>query len=521
MKNRMIKITALLMSVLLLGTGCGASGGDTAGDTAVKEEGTKEKAVFADTQCPTSLDLADSWNSWYTSRYGITETLFKLDDTLTAQPFLAESCEMQDDTTWVIKLRDDVTFQNGKKMTAETVKKCWERTMEINARLNELLFIDSMQADGQTLTVKTTKAVPSFITSLSEPLTGIIDVEADGDIAEKPVGTGPFMPVSYEVKGTLEVEQYTDYWGGTPKLEGAVFHVIADANALAMAQQSGESDLSVSIPATSLELFEKDDAKYNVDGVAGSRGQVIFMNYDNEFIQDIHVRKAISMSIDKESYANVLNKGASVPASQLYPDFMAFGGSDGECIEYDLNGAKELLKEGGYSDSDGDGILDKDGKNISLRMVTYSTKAELPNFCEEMSSKLKEIGIDLQVEVYESVAEQQKSGDFDLMMISFTMTPTGDPGYFADIAFKTDGSSNYGHYSNTEVDALIDQLDSEFDQEKRTELTKQIQQKIIDDAGYIVVGHSKYIYVMGSSLKRLKTNPSEYYLLDAEVYIQK
>ena len=203
MKNRMIKLTALLMSVLLLGTGCGASGGDTAGDTAVKEEGTKEKAVFADTQCPTSLDLADSWNSWYTSRYGITETLFKLDDTLTAQPFLAESCEMQDDTTWVIKLRDDVTFQNGNKMTAETVKKCWERTMEINARLNELLFIDSMQADGQTLTVKTTKAVPSFITSLSEPLTGIIDVEADGDIAEKPVGTGPFMPVSYEVKGTL------------------------------------------------------------------------------------------------------------------------------------------------------------------------------------------------------------------------------------------------------------------------------------------------------------------------------
>ncbi|MCA5961584.1 hypothetical protein LC724_16050 [Blautia sp. RD014234] len=107
------------------------------------------------------------------------------------------------------------------------------------------------------------------------------------------------------------------------------------------------------------------------------------------------------------------------------------------------------------------------------------------------------------------------------MMIGFTMTPTGDPGYFADIAFKTDGSSNYGHYSNTEVDALIDQLDSEFDQEKRTELTKQIQQKIIDDAGYIVVGHSKYIYVMGSSLKGLKTNPSEYYLLDAEVYIQK
>ena len=509
MRKKVLKVlAAVLTASVVLGTGV----------TAASAEG-KTTAVFADTQCPTSLSPADSWNSWYTSRYGITETLFKLNENLEAQPFLAESCEMLDDTTWKITLRDDVTFHNGKKMTAESVKACWEYTGGINARLNELLFIDTMEAEGQILTVKTTEPVPAFINGLTEPLSCIIDVSDPESIAETPIGTGPFKAVSYDVKKQAVVERYNEYWGGKPKLEGATFNIIADTNSLAMAQQTGESDLSVSIPGTSLELFS-DESRYNVDGVPGSRGQVIFMNFDNPFIQDIHVRKAISMSIDKENYAAILNKGASVPAEGLYPDFMEYGAEEGEGYEFDLEGAKKELQEGGYEDTDGDGILEKDGKPLSLRIVTYSTKAELGIFCEELSSKLKEIGIDLKVEIYESVAEQQKSGDFDLMMISFTMCPTGDPLYFANIAFKTGGSSNYGHYSNEKVDAIIEQMTQEFDIEKRAELAKEAQKLILEDAGFIVVGHSKYVYVMNSSLKGLKTNPSEYYLLDANTYIE-
>lgn len=481
---------------------------------------TRTEAVFADTQCPTSLDPAESWNSWYTSRYGITETLYKLDENLIPQPFLAESCEMQNDTTWVIQLKSDVTFHNGVKMTAESVKKCWERTMKVNARMNELLFIGSMEADGQTLKITTTKIVPAFVNSLAEPLSAIVDVSDEKTIATTPIGTGPFKAVSYEVKKKAVVERYENYWGGKPKLEGATFNVIADTNSLAMAQQTGESDLSVNIPGTSLELFS-DTEKYNVDGVAGSRGQVVFMNFNNKFIQDPNVRKALSMSIDKEQYANVLNKGASVPTNGLYPDFMDFGADQGDGYHFDLEAGKKLLKEAGYVDSDGDGILEKNGEKLTLRIVTYSTKAELKSYCEQMASSLKEMGIDLQVEVYESVAEYQKSGNFDLMMISFTMTPTGDPLYFANIAFKTGGSSNYGHYSNSKVDDLIGQMNQEFNESKRTETAKEMQKIILNDAGFIVVGHAKFIYVMSSNVKGLSTNPSEYYLLDANVYIGK
>ena len=100
------------------------------------------------------------------------------------------------------------------------------------------------------------------------------------------------------------------------------------------------------------------------------------------------------------------------------------------------------------------------------------------------------------------------------MMISMTMCPTGDPQYFSDLALKSNGSANYGGYSNQEVDKLIDQLDQEFDSDKRNELAVEIQQKVMDDAGYIVIGHAKFTNVLKKNVQNCPTNPSEYYELN-------
>ena len=474
--------------------------------------------TFADTQSPTSMDIAEGWNDWYTSRYGVTETLFVLDQNLAAKPFLCESAENTDSLTWVLKLRDDVTFQNGEKMTAQTVKDCWERTAEINARFNENLYIDKVEADGQTLTITTTEPVPAFESALTTPLTGIYYVTDGMDPAGNAtdlIGTGPYKIVSYDVKKKAVVERYEDYWQGTPALEGATFNILDDVGALTMAQQNGESDVTLTIPAASLELFENDD-NFIVDGQVGSRGQIIWFNFENELLQDSAVRKTMSMAIDKKSYAEALNKNGSEPATALFPDNTAFGGTSVKGYDYDIEGAKALLAEAGYEDTNGDGTLDKDGKELDFRICTYTTKAELPLFAQAMADAFKEIGIGLEIDAgaYDAVVEKQESGDFDLMMISMTMCPTGDPQYFSDLALKTDGSTNYGHYSNPEVDKLVEQLDNEFDTDKRNELAVEIQQKVMDDAGYIVIGHSKFTNVMKKNVENCPTNPSEYYAIN-------
>ena len=333
-------LAAVLAAGILAGCGSGGTSEENTGTASTSQTAGVSSMVFADTQYPTNLDCAVGWNGWYTSRYGITETLFNLDKEMKAKPWLAKSCEAVDDTTWKITLRDDVTFQNGKKMTAQSVIDSWNRTMKINTRLNELLFIDSMTADSETvLTVKTTKPVPAFESNLCDPIASITDVNSGTNPETNPVGTGPYMAVNYDVKKQCNVKRYDGYWGGTPKLETATFNIIADPSALAMAQQSGESDVSLTIPSTSLSLFD-NNSNYVVDGATGSRGQVMFINFKNEFLQDINVRKALSMCIDKESYAKGLNKGASEPANGLFPDSFDFGGKDLKGYSYDLEGAK-------------------------------------------------------------------------------------------------------------------------------------------------------------------------------------
>ena len=511
MKKWMTLFCALALALGV--TGCSDSQNETSTSTA-NEASSSSILNIADTQCPTSLDPAQSWDSWYTSRWGITETLYVLDQDLNPQPLLATSCEALDDTTWVVTLRDGVTFHNGNPLTAESVKLCWERTAEVNPRFSELLPIESLLADGQTLTIETKQPVPAMLNTLCEPLTCVIDVTSSQDFASSPQGTGPFIPVSYTVGTQAEVKAYADYWGGTPKSDGAIIRIITDTNTLAMAQQSQEVDVSVSMAPSSLSLFE-DESLYCVDGVPGSRGQIVFFNFDTPALQNLAVRQALCMSVDKENYAAILNKGASVPATGLYPDFMAYGAESG--YQYDMEGAKVLLDENDIVDTDGDGIRELNGEPISLRLLTYQTKAELPIFCNEMASSAKQLGIELKVEVYESVTEQEKTGDFDLMMISYAMVPTGDPQYFASLAFRTGGSSNYGHYSNPAVDDLIAQLETETDSEARIALTKEIQDLVMEDAGFLVIGHSKYYYVMNANVTGLHTNPSEYYLLNAEI----
>ena len=136
---------------------------------------------------------------------------------------------------------------------------------------------------------------------------------------------------------------------------------------------------------------------------------------------------------------------------------------------------------------------------------------------------LQEVGIELELDIgtYDTVVEKQKNGNFDLMMISFTMCPEGDPQYFCDLAFKTGGSVNYGNYSNNEVDALIDQLDQEFDWRRTCCLSKEMQQKILDDAGFVVIGHAKFTNVLKCKVRNCETNPSEYYLITAETTMSK
>ena len=102
---------------------------------------------------------------------------------------------------------------------------------------------------------------------------------------------------------------------------------------------------------------------------------------------------------------------------------------------------------------------------------------------------------------------------------SYGMAPTGDPNYFASMCFATNGSNNFGHYSNATVDALIKELGSTFDQTKRDEITKQISQQVLNDNAYIFFSNSKTTCIADKDVKGLAVAPSEYYFITKDTVI--
>ena len=205
----------------------------SAGSAACAEEG-KHLTAGATTGFfgAESLDPAYNWDSWIMSIYGITENLFRLNNNFEPQPWLCESWENTDDLTWVLTLRDDVTFSNGNKMTADTVKKCFERTAEQNARFADTVSIDSMEADGQTLTIKTSIPEPTLLNDLCDPIMAVYDAEAPIDEELGASCTGPFIATAFEAMTEVQLKKYEGYWGGEPKLDTVELKIVDDQDAL-------------------------------------------------------------------------------------------------------------------------------------------------------------------------------------------------------------------------------------------------------------------------------------------------
>lgn len=160
-------------------------------------------------------------------------------------------------------------FTSGRKMDAQAVKECLEHLVAVHKRAAGDLHIASINADGQTLMIKTTDPVPALPNYLSDPYGCIIDMKAgisdDGIVA----ATGPYKAVSLVSGDHVELVKNEAYWNGTPKLDNIVVRTISDGDTLTMALQSGEIDAAYGMPYASYPLFQNED--YTISSAATSR----------------------------------------------------------------------------------------------------------------------------------------------------------------------------------------------------------------------------------------------------------
>nr|WP_315049813.1 ABC transporter substrate-binding protein [uncultured Lachnoanaerobaculum sp.] len=460
------------------------------------------------------LNPHEDYSGWSCVRYGVGETLFRLNEDIELVPWLAESYKFLDDNTLEVVIKDGINFSSGRKLDAAAAKECFEDLIAVHDRAPKDMKIQEIKADGQTLTFVTTEPNPALLNFLAEPYTAIIDMQAGVDASKNVSGTGPYKATAVS-DSEISLVSRDDYWGGEVSKKNITVKSITDGDTLTMGLQSGELDATSGLPYASYPLFENDN--YNINSVATSRAFFLQLNFDNALLTDKNIRSAIAMAIDKEGFVNVLLGGHGKVANGPFP----MKDSENPTYSFSPEKSKELLANAGWSDSDNDGYVDKDGKNLELNYITYPGRTELPILAQSIQANLKDIGIKLNINSTENYLEVMKdSTTWDIFGSAMVTNPTGNKGYFFDMTSLTESPKNRGHYSNAELDELAKTLSTTFENEKREEIAKKMSDILVDDCGFIFVSHLQMSLVSKKNIKGLTPMPSDYYEFSKDLVIE-
>lgn len=533
MKKRGSKIVALMLAMTMAAgvmTGCGSQKTETTADTGAAEstaagtnDSDKKKFVFGDTTFnaeneESNIDPHSAYCGWACMRYGVGETLMKINDSMELEPWIAEKYEVVDNLTWKITLKDGVCFSNGKACDAEAVKKCLEDLVAVHERAAGDLKIASIDADGLVVTIHTTEECPSLMNYLSEPYGCIIDVDegvTDNGIV---VGTGPYVAVDLVTDDHLNLVKNENYWDGDVNIDEITVRTISDGDTLALALQSGEINAAYGMAYASYPMFENDN--YQFTSVQTSRSFYVQMNYASPVVKDDAVRKAIAMGIDKESFVNVLLNGYGYVATGAFPDTVEFGGSSLKTDTYDTEGAKAVLEEAGWVDSDGDGIREKDGQKLTIKWLTYPSRQELPLLAESAQSTLKDIGMDVQIN---STADHNSiwkdSSAWDVYVGANVNCGLGDPTNFFSTHCLDASTKNRGQYHSDKLEELAVELNSTFDKDERDKIAIEMQQQLLDDNAFVFCSFLKMSMISQANVTGLTAHACDYYELTADLDI--
>ena len=533
MRKNIKKLLALGLSIALgvtMLTACGSSQKTESDSTAAQtaNAGGEKVLTFGCQMYGDGLiDPAEDTNTaWNCMRFGIGEALFKFNDEMVAEPWLAESAEHSDDyKTWTVTIKDGIKFSNGADMTATKVKESFDRmiTEGPNGSSNPEKFIPyetkiTADDDAKTVTFELPKADFNFTGNLAHPVAQIINVADTTDFNSGTIGTGPYAVETFTDQTGYDMVK-NEYYREDVPYDKVKIMFMGDASAKTMALQSGQIDLTENITnVADIENFDKDE-NFTVDIASGVRCGFSWMNMKGKFLGNDTIRKAMLMGIDYDAICeSSLINGLYTAGYSVLPSTLSYGYDKlNNPYAYDPDGANKMLDDAGIKDTDGDGVRELDGENIVLTYVSYENRS-LNDFSDAHAQYLKEIGIGVKAD-YGSADDQWNklvSGEYDLNNNNWTTVANGDPTeYMANWYGKSE--ANYCGYQNDEYDALYEKLSETSDKDARADLFQQMQQILIDDAVAVVDGYYNSSMIYSKNVGYAHIHTADYYWLSTEI----
>lgn len=471
-EQKVLRFAGLVLALLLAACGGDRTGSDEALGAPVAG-GTAVVGVLSDFQAfnpvtNTSVTTFDVMKSM------LFTPLVQYDEQLEPRPYLAESWELTDSSV-VFRLRDDVKWHDGRPVTAEDVKFTFDlaknpETASLlgSAYLNmvrsaevidpQTIRFDFIAPHAQALEDFNWSPLPKHL------LRDVPPAElAQAPFNQQPVGSGPFRFVSWERNQQLVLDANPDFpaeLGGRPKLDRVVFRVIPEATTMVTELLSGSADVIgwTLLPDQARQL----EGQQNVELKHFPSREFTYVGWNNqrEQFRDPRVRRALAMAIDRPKIIEGLLHGFGKPAHGMIPPWSPMY-TAAEPLAYNPQQARALLAEAGWTDSNGDGTLDRNGQPFRFTLLVNTANRLHQDIATVMQQQLNDLGIEVELRTveFQTLLRQHKARDYDAVISNWTLdTFRVDPTpLFSCVEAEKQGSANRAGYCNPRADALAEQ----------------------------------------------------------------
>ena len=523
MKNRKKVLTALLAGVMTLSMGTTVFAAAEDG-YAVKATNTDAKSgdndlVIAIEGSVSSMDPANipDTNAISATR-GCYEMLvaFNKDQELEGQ--LAESWEVSEDSlTYTFHLREGVKFSDGTDFNAAAVVANYERIIDPENKLRqrrtyvvaqpdgtEKFRVESIETpDDYTVVFKLAEAWSPFINRMSQfcMISPAALEEYGNDIMNHPVGTGPFICTEWEEGDHTTFERNEDYWGEKASVDTVTIKEVPEAGSRTAMLQTGEADLVYPMPADQIAAIQSND-DVNVLAADSNIMRYVTLNMDLPELKDEKVRQAMNYAIDKDAYIQLMYSGYAKPATSIVPSIIG-GYKEQTPYTYDVEKAKELMKEAGY----------EDGFKLTLWGDNTTQEVKGMTFIKQM---LSQINIDVEVlpmepaTISDKIYVEKEDAEINMWYVNWSASDFTMDGSVRSLLYSSmvpPTSANTAYYVNEDFDKLLDEGLATADPDKQAEIYGEAQTIAWEAAPWLFLGNDQILYAAKSYLSGAYVSP--------------
>ena len=523
----MKKTAALILALVLALSLCGTAFADNA------EPGLLRTAVLYDIS---TMDVAETTDD-YLVPMNVFDRLFETrpngSSSEVVKSLVTDWSVSEDGLTYDFTLRDGVVFSNGSRLTASDVQFSFERLLKAAKENTDIPLevaggeavlsgeADSLEGfkvtDDTHFSVTLSQPNAGFVAELSAPAMSIVDAESMsagfGKVPAETIGSGPYKVTEW-VSNDHYTLQYNDkYWGAEPSVKKVIVKVIPDATSQNLMFQNGELDI-IDLSNLDSAIVASTYKTLSADRIVSTPkvGMVyLIMNENNPYLQDVNVRRAIGMAIDRDQIIQGIYMGDALPENGIIPTGVWAHNDALEGFPYDPKGAEALLQEAGYKKGEVKFELSMDSTaNTSIQLI-YAF----------ISDQLKKVGIEATVASYDHSAwlALRSSSEMDSFVARWGMD-YNDPAnimytFFGTEEFTRNRSLNY---ADKDVIARVAAARAITDDAAREAEYQALEKKIIqDDAAWIPFCAELHLWCLGDRVASFTpqwAGFSDYYAAD-------